>query len=72
MRTRITVAAPVLAVLAAGCERGGPAGFQGYAEGEFVLVASPFFVPETEVGAIRTGQPVTSAATDAASRSRRR
>jgi HlyD family secretion protein len=35
-------AAMLLAALAAGCERAGPSGFQGYAEGEFVLVASPY------------------------------
>jgi HlyD family secretion protein len=41
-RCRIALAGIVLAVLATGCTRAGPAGFQGYAEGEFVLVASPY------------------------------
>ena len=61
MRPGGTLAAILLAALAAGCERPGPAGFQGYAEGEFVLVASPY-AGTLERLAVARGQQVPAGA----------
>jgi HlyD family secretion protein len=61
MRPAGTLAAILLAALSAGCERAGPSGFQGYAEGEFVLVASPY-AGTLERLAVARGQQVAAGA----------
>ena len=61
MRPAGTLAAILLAALSAGCERAGPSGFQGYAEGEFVLVASPY-AGTLERLAVARGQQVPAGA----------
>jgi len=61
MRPAGTLAAILLAALSAGCERAGPSGFQGYAEGDFVLVASPY-AGTLERLAVARGQQVAAGA----------